>query len=432
MSETLTLSHNDILCARAKKVIPGGVNSPVRACLSVDSDPIYLKSADGAYVYDMDSNPYLDYVGAFGPHVLGHRHPKTLEALEQSLRFGTSFGACTKTEVEMAEFIVKNVKSIEMIRMVNSGTEATMSSIRLARAFTGRNKIIKFEGCYHGHCDSLMVKAGSGLTTFGIATSQGIPQVLTELTFSLPFNELKPVIQVMKEQGNDIACIILEPIIGNSGVILPEIQFLQGLRALADEYKCLLIFDEVMTGFRVSLGGAQELYNIEPDLTCLGKIIGGGLPVGAYGGKKKIMEMLSPIGSVYQAGTLSGNPLAMAAGLAQLKVMTQDNAYQVLKGKTEKLVNGIKEIIKTNNYPITINHTTGMFSLFFHKNEIHSYEDALKCDTKKFTQFWKKIKELGLFWPPSQFEACFISLAHSDSDIKKTISIIETALNSIM
>ena len=292
--------------------------------------------------------------------------------------------------------------------MVNSGTEATMSSIRLARAFTGRNKIIKFEGCYHGHCDSLMVKAGSGLTTFGIATSQGIPQVLTELTFSLPFNELKPVTQVMKDHGNDIACIILEPIMGNSGVILPEIQFLQGLRALADEYKCLLIFDEVMTGFRVSLGGAQELYNIEPDLTCLGKIIGGGLPVGAYGGKKKIMEMLSPIGAVYQAGTLSGNPLAMAAGLAQLKVMTQDNAYDVLKGKTEKLVNGIKEIIKTNNYPLTINHTTGMFSLFFHKNEIHSYEDALKCDTKKFTQFWKKIKELGLFWPPSQFEACFI------------------------
>ncbi len=432
MSETLTLSHNDILCARAKKVIPGAVNSPVRACLSVDSNPVYIKSADGAYIYDVDGNSYIDYVGGFGPHILGHRHPKVLEAMEQTLRFGVSYGACTKVEVEMAEFITKNVKSMEMVRMVNSGTEATMSSIRLARAFTKKNKIIKFEGCYHGHYDGLLIKAGSGLATLGIATSLGIPESTSNLTYSLPFNELKPVTQVFKEAGDDIACVILEPIIGNAGVILPELPFLQGLRKLCDDNNCLLIFDEVMTGFRVALGGAQELYNIETDLTCLGKIIGGGLPVGAFGGKKNIMEMLAPLGKVYQAGTLSGNPMALASGLAQLKVMTQDNAYEVLQQQTRKLVDGIKSVIKSHSYPLTVNHTTGMFSLFFSQNEINSYDDALKCDTKKFTKFWQKIKQLGLFWPPSQFEACFISLAHSDSDIKNTVEIIEKALSEIM
>lgn len=431
MSETIVLSNNDILYARAKKVLPGGVNSPVRACLAVEGEPLFIKNADGAFVFDVDGNSYIDYVGSFGPHILGHKHPRVLEALESGLRHGTSYGACCKAEVELAEFIVKAMPSIEMIRMVSSGTEAVMSAIRLARGFTKRSRILKFDGCYHGHVDGLLVKAGSGLATLNLPSSEGVPEATTSLTTSLPFNDVNAFNKFMKESGKEIACVIVEPIMGNCGVVLPKIEFLQGLREACNKYGALLIFDEVMTGFRVAKGGAQELYGIKADLTCLGKVIGGGLPIGAFGGRKEIMEMLAPLGPVYQAGTLSGNPLSMAAGLAQLKVMSQENLYENLKLKTEKFAKDLESIIKAGSHSIKINHVTGMLTIFFSNKDVVDYNTAIKCNTAMFGCLWRNLKEKNVFWPPSQFEAAFISIAHSDKDIDDTISIFESSLKSL-
>ncbi len=345
MSQTIQIKKSHRLFERAKQVIPGGVNSPARSCQAVGAMPVFIKGADGAHIYDVDGESYIDYVCSWGPMVLGHKHPQVMEAIEHALAHGTSFGAPCPAEVEMAELICKTMPSIEMIRMVNSGTEATMSALRLARAYTNKSMIIKFDGCYHGHADSLLVKAGSGLATLGIASSPGVPEELIKLTISLPYNNLDAVKKAFKEK-KDIAAVIVEPIVGNSGLILPQPGFLEGLRELCTANGALLIFDEVITGFRVAVGGAQELYKIKPDLTCLGKIIGAGMPVGAYGGKREIMEMIAPLGNVYQAGTLSGNPLAMAAGLAQFKALQSPLPYKMLEANTSRLAEGLKGLAK--------------------------------------------------------------------------------------
>ncbi len=426
MSETVQIKKSHRLFERAKQVIPGGVNSPVRSFLAVGTTPIFIKSADGAYLYDVDGETYVDYVGSWGPMVLGHRHPHVMEALEHALAHGTSYGAPCPDEVEIAELICKTMPSIEMVRMVNSGTEATMSAVRLARAYTKKSTIIKFNGCYHGHGDSFLIEAGSGLATLGIANSPGVPESIAKLTISLPYNNLDAVKKAFKEQ-KDIAAIILEPIVGNAGLIMPKPGFLEGLRELCTANDAVLIFDEVMTGFRVAKGGAQELYKIKPDLTCLGKIIGGGLPVGAYGGKKEIMEMIAPSGKVYQAGTLSGNPLAMAAGLAQLELLQSPLSYKMLETNTNRLAEGLKAI-KSKKVPLQIVHTTGMITVFFTKEPVIDLETAKTSDLDMFAKVWRHLIHNGIYWPPSQFEAAFLSTVHSKHDIDKTIQAFETAI----
>jgi glutamate-1-semialdehyde 2,1-aminomutase len=420
MSTTLLASRSKQLAERAEAVIPGGVNSPVRALKAVGASPIYFDRADGPYLTDVDGNRYIDYVGSWGPMVLGHCHPRVLEAIESTLAHGTSFGAPCRQEVEMAELICHLVPSIEMVRMVNSGTEATMSAIRLARAFTKRDIILKFEGCYHGHADSFLAKAGSGLATLGISSCPGVPEEATKLTVTIPFNDLDAVKKAFKEHSKEIAAVILEPVVGNAGLILPKEGFLQGLREITEKDGALLIFDEVMTGFRVALGGAQARFDIKPDLTTLGKIIGGGLPVGAYGGRKDIMEMIAPKGSVYQAGTLSGNPLAMAAGIAQLKMLQQAETYVKLNNKTELLATGLQELADKKG-GIKVAHITGMITVFFTDKEVVDFETAKKCDTDKFAKVWRKLAEKGIYWPPSQFEAAFVSTVHSSKDIEETV-----------
>jgi glutamate-1-semialdehyde 2,1-aminomutase len=415
------------LFLKSQEVIPGGVNSPVRAGRAVGVDPLFIQRADGCYLWGADGKRYIDYVCSWGPMILGHRPPEVIQAVRDALENGTSYGAPTELELNLAKMIVEAVPSIEMVRMVNSGTEATMSAIRLARGFTGRNMIIKFDGCYHGHSDSCLVSAGSGLATFGIPGSPGVPEDLARLTISLPFNDLEAVEVTVRRFGDRIAAIIVEPIAGNMGVVLPERGFLEGLREITRENGILLIFDEVITGFRVSPGGAQELYNIMPDLTCLGKIIGGGFPVGAYGGRRDVMSRVAPIGDVYQAGTLSGNPLAMAAGVATLTILKNREIYARLEEKSRFLFSGFVDAAKTAGVDITINRVGSMGAVFFGKNPIVDFDSVKQTETSKYTSFYKEMLAQRIYLAPSPFEALFVSLAHTEEIMKKTI---ESALNS--
>lgn len=428
----MNTQKSNFLFEKAKKLIPGGVNSPVRAFKSVGRNPLFISRASGSKIYDVDGNEYIDYVGSWGPMLLGHSHPKILEAIKKVSDDGTSFGAPTELEVKLAELIVQLMPSIEMVRMVNSGTEATMSAIRLARAYTGKNKIIKFEGCYHGHADTFLIKAGSGAMTFGIPDSPGIPEQIAENTLTAKFNDIKSVQELIEKNQNNIAAIIVEPVVGNMGCIPPKEGFLNSLRELCNREKIVLVFDEVMTGFRVAAGGAQELYNIKPDITTLGKIIGGGLPVGAYGGKKEIMELVAPSGPMYQAGTLSGNPIAMAAGYEMLSIIIKEkNIYKLLDDMSSKLETGVKEILKIFKLKYQINRVGSMFTLFFTDEEVYDYDSAKKSDTKKFTRYFNEMLERGIYLPPSQFEAAFISTAHSTEDINRTLQAFEETIKKI-
>jgi len=416
---------------RALGIIPGGVNSPVRAFKAIGVPPSFIDRAKGSKIFDVDGNEYIDYVCSWGPMILGHAHPKVVAALKKAITKGTSFGAPTPLEVELASKVKKAFPSMEMVRMVSSGTEAAMSAIRAARGYTGRAKIIKFEGCYHGHGDSLLVKAGSGATTFGIPDSLGVPEDLAKHTLTATYNDLESVKALVNQYSEQIACIIVEPVAGNMGVVLPERGFLEGLRKICDEKGILFIFDEVITGFRVAYGGAQELYKIKADMTCLGKIIGGGLPVGTYGGKKAIMDRVSPLGGVYQAGTLSGNPLAMTAGIATLELLRSKKSYEDLEKKTIYLTEKISECAEERGIPFTINRATGMFTLFFAEGPIRDYRTAKLSDTKRFARFFVEMMEQGIYLPPSQFEAWFLSLAHTQKDLDKTIEACDAAFKEI-
>jgi glutamate-1-semialdehyde 2,1-aminomutase len=409
------------LMEKAKRVIPGGVNSPVRAGKSVGVDPPFIAKAEGCFLWDVDGKQYIDYVCSWGPMILGHSYPEVLNAIEERLGKGTSYGAPTELEVEMAETIIDMVPSIEMVRMVNSGTEATMSAIRLARGYTGRDKIIKFEGCYHGHADSLLVSAGSGVATLGIPGCPGVPEVLAGHTISLPFNNLNEVVRSLEKFGPEVAAIIVEPIPGNMGVVLPDGAFLKGLKELCVKNQSLLIFDEVISGFRAGAGGAQAMYGISPDLTCLGKIIGGGLPVGAYGGRKEIMKKMAPEGDIYQAGTLSGNPLAMAAGLATLKVLKKGEIYQELEEKGRILFEGLEDAAKAAGLKVVTNRVGSLGTLFFTEGPVTDFASAKQGDGDMFKRFYADMLDQGIYLAPSPFEAWFISAAHDTGSIQKTI-----------
>lgn len=409
------------LFERARKVIPGGVNSPVRAGKAVGMDPPFVSRAEGCFLWDVEGKRYIDYVCSWGPMILGHAHPDVLKAVEERLSKGTSYGAPTELEVEMAEAIVGMVPSMEMVRMVNSGTEAAMSAIRLARGYTGRKKIIKFEGCYHGHADSLLVSAGSGVATLAIPGCPGVPEDIACQTLSVSFNRLEEVASAMEQYGREVAAVIVEPIPGNMGVVVPGEGFLSGLRDLASRYGSLLIFDEVITGFRVAPGGAQALYGITPDLTCLGKIIGGGLPVGAYGGKRAIMSRMAPEGDVYQAGTLSGNPLAMAAGLATLKLLRREGVYRELEDKGNYLFKGLAEAARSAGVKVVINRVGAMGSLFFGERPVTDFASAKASNAEVFKGFYAMMLDQGIYLAPSAFEAWFISIAHDKESLQKTI-----------
>ena len=411
--------------------IPGGVNSPVRAFNSVGGDPRFIKSGDGSRIQDMDGKTYIDYIGSWGPLILGHCPPKVQAALQKQISLGTSFGASTENEVILAEMIAEAFPSIEKVRFVNSGTEATMSAIRLARAFTGRYKIIKFDGCYHGHVDSLLVKAGSGVTTLGLPDSPGIIPQESGYTISIPYNNPEIIEYVLDRNRAEVAAIILEPIAGNMGTVLPTKIFLQRLRKLAREHGALLIFDEVITGFRLAYGGAQEILKLKPDITCLGKIIGGGLPVGAYGGRREIMKWIAPEGPVYQAGTLSGNPLAVAAGIATLKELKKKGNYEKLSRMTETLVKGLRKAADEAEVPIQINTIGSMFTVFFADSEVTDLATAKACDTRKYSSFFHALLEEGVYFPPSQFETSFVSLAHTKEDIQATITAAQKAYAAV-
>ena len=416
------------LFEKAQKVIPGGVNSPVRAFKGVGGTPVFIEKAQGAYVTDSEGKRYIDYVSSWGPMVLGHNHPAIIDAVLKAVPNGLSFGAPTAIEIELAELVCKLVPSIEMVRMVSSGTEATMSAIRLARGYTGRDKIIKFEGCYHGHSDSLLVKAGSGALTLGQPSSPGVPEDFAKHTLTCEYNNLDSVKQAFEQYPNEIACLIIEPVAGNMNCIPPKENFLQGLRDLCTQYGAVFIIDEVMTGFRVALGGAQAYYGVTPDLTTLGKIIGGGMPVGAFGGKKEIMEYIAPTGPVYQAGTLSGNPIAMSAGLACLTELAKEGNEQQLAEKTKTLAEGFKALADKHGIPFTVQYVGGMFGLFFTEQaKVESYADVMKCDVKAFNTFFHKMLEKGVYLAPSAFEAGFMSLAHSDEDIAYTLAMADQA-----
>ena len=417
---------------QAQSVIPGGVNSPVRAFKGVGGDPVFIDRANGAYIWDTDDKRYIDYVGSWGPMILGHAHPDVIKAVKTSAEKGLSFGAPTAIETEMAERICQLIPSIESVRMVSSGTEATMSAIRLARGFTGRDSIVKFEGCYHGHSDSLLVKAGSGALTLGVPSSPGVPACLAELTLTLTYNDLEQVRETFKNAGDKIACIIVEPVAGNMNCIPPVEGFLEGLREVCNEYGSVLIFDEVMTGFRTALGGAQSVYNIKPDLTTLGKVIGGGMPVGAFGGRRDIMEYIAPTGPVYQAGTLSGNPIAMAAGLKTLELISAEHFFEDLNTKVNTLVTGILQKAAKHNIPMTQNIVGGMFGLFFtHEEKVTNFAQATQCDVEKFQNFFHGMLEQGIYLAPSAYEAGFVSLKHSNEDIQATIDAADTVLGSL-
>ena len=416
------------LFKEAKLHMPGGVNSPVRAFKNIDGNPIFFKKAKGAYVFDADNNKYIDYIGSWGPMIMGHSHPEIIKAVSRQLQLGTSYGAPTSIESSTAVLIKECMPSIKKIRMVNSGTEATMSAVRLARGYTKRNKIIKFDGCYHGHVDSLLIKAGSGVTTFGLPDSPGIPKELAKQTLSCEFNNKEDFLKIFNKIKNDLAAVIVEPIAGNMGFIPADKSFLQLLRKKTSENKSLLIFDEVMSGFRVSLGGAQEIYKIKPDLTTLGKVIGGGLPVGAFGGRREIMDYLAPNGPVYQAGTLSGNPLAMAAGSKLIKLLIKNNPYKSLEVRASYLLNEMKKLFLEHGIPISIDQRGGMFGFFFSKDLPKNLNDVIKTNDKQFKRFLNKCIASGIYFAPSKFEAGFISTKHTKLEINHTISIIKKIL----
>jgi glutamate-1-semialdehyde 2,1-aminomutase len=415
-------SKSSALFAASKEVIPGGVNSPVRSFRSVGGTPPFIARAEGARLYDVDGNSYIDYCQSWGPLILGHAHPEITAALIDAVPRGTSYGAPTEAELLMARAVMNCLPSLEMVRMVNSGTEATMSAIRLARAYTKRNKIVKFIGCYHGHNDNLLVKAGSGATDLGVPDSPGVPASVAAGTLSVAFNDLEALEQVFKAYGEDIAAIITEPVVGNMGLVLPKPGYLEGLRRITSEYGALLIFDEVMTGWRVSHGGAQGYFGIDPDLTTFGKVIGGGLPVGAYGGKKRIMEMVAPAGPMYQAGTLSGNPLAMACGLKTLEILGRPGTYEKLTALTERLVSGLNGNMEKLGLPYRGKSIGSMFGLFFTDKEVVDYDTALTADTKLYGRYFHGLLRRGFFFAPSQFEAGFMSLAHTEADIDATVA----------
>lgn len=426
------MSRSEALFAEAQKYIPGGVNSPVRAFKGVSGTPIFFKRAKGAYLYDEDDRRYVDYVGSWGPMITGHGDERVLAALRDQLEQGTGFGAPTEVETAMARKVCELMPSIDLVRMVNSGTEATMSAIRLARGYTRRDTIVKFEGCYHGHVDSLLVKAGSGALTLGVPNSPGIPASLAEHTLTVRFNDIDSVREVFRERGDEIAAVIVEPVAGNMNCIPPVAGFLEGLREVCDRHGSVLIFDEVMSGFRVALGGAQERYGVTPDLTALGKIIGGGLPVGAFGGKREIMEQLSPLGPVYQAGTLSGNPLAMRAGLTLLEAISEPGFYDRLTTNAEALMAGLRQAADKTGIPMTLQGVGGMFGIFFtDKSSVAHFEDVMACDTERFGKFFHGMREAGFYLAPSAFEASFISSAHTDEDIEATIAAAERVLKTL-
>jgi glutamate-1-semialdehyde 2,1-aminomutase len=416
------------LYAKAQKVMPGGVNSPVRAFNAVGGEPLFIKSAKGCTITDVDGNEFIDYVSSWGPLIFGHAHPRIVEAISRQAELGTSYGASTELEIELAEKVVNAVPSIDVVRMVNSGTEAVMSALRLARGITGRDKIIKFEGCYHGHVDSLLVKAGSGLASLGIPECPGIVSSLAEKTLNLPFNDAEQVRQLFAKEGSEIAALIVEPITGNMGAIPPAPGFLETLREETKKAGALLIFDEVMTGFRVSLGGAQNLFGVTPDITCLGKIIGGGLPVGAYGGSKEVMDHISPVGSVYQAGTLSGNPLAMAAGNVMMNLLSEPNVYDLLEKKSKKLCDGLKKNVQELEISAQFTRVGSMFSMFFTDQKIENFDSVKTCDTEFFKRYFNALLEEGVYIAPSQFEVGFMSAIHSDEEIDQTIAVSLKAL----
>lgn len=411
--------------------MPGGVSSPVRAFKSVGGQPIVFESVKGAYIRDVDGNEYIDYVGTWGPAICGHAHPEVIAALHDALDKGTSFGAPCVQENILAEMVIDAVPSIEMVRFVNSGTEACMSVLRLMRAFTGRDKIIKFEGCYHGHADMFLVKAGSGVATLGLPDSPGVPKTTTNNTLTAPYNDLEAVKALFVENPDSIAGVILEPVVGNAGFIVPDAGFLEGLRELTKEYGSLLMFDEVMTGFRIAYGGAQEKFGITPDLTTLGKVIGGGLPVGAYGGRADIMAMVAPAGPMYQAGTLSGNPLAMTAGIKTLELLQRPGTYEYLDKVTKSLTEGLLKVARDAGHSVSGGHISAMFGMFFTGTPVHNYEDAKKADVAKFGRFHRGMLERGVYLAPSQFEAGFTSLAHTEADIERTLAAAKEVLASL-
>jgi glutamate-1-semialdehyde 2,1-aminomutase len=419
------------LFQKALKLMPGGVNSPVRAFRAVGGDPVFIASGKGSSIVDVDNRSYIDYVLSWGPLILGHSHPEVVEALTKALARGTSFGACTEGEIELAERIHDAYPSIERVRLVNSGTEATLSALRVARAATGRERILKFEGCYHGHGDSLLVKAGSGVATLGLPDSPGVPRALAELTVTVPFNDPAALEEAFRVHSNQLAAVILEPVVGNAGCIPPQAGFLEKLRGLTAGQGTVLILDEVMTGFRVAYGGAQELFKIQPDLTTLGKIIGGGLPVGAYGGKASLMDWVAPAGPVYQAGTLSGNPLAVTAGLKTLEILRRPGTYERLEGVSNYLAGGLATAAAKAGVPLTVNRVGSMFTCFFTNDSVTDYASAKKADTARFARFFRSLLGRGVYFPPSQFEAAFVSTAHHESDVATTVEAAAKAFEEI-
>ena len=423
--------RSTLLYERAKKRIPGGVNSPVRACRSVGRNPLFIDRAQGSRMIDSDGNEFIDFVGSWGPLILGHRHPAVIEAIEKALERGVSFGAPVDLEVELAEMVAEAVPSVEMVRMVNSGTEATMSAIRAARAFTKRDLLVKFDGCYHGHADTLLVAAGSGVATLNIAGSPGVPEDTIRQTVSLPYNDTEGFSRFMAEQGGRVAAVIVEPVAGNMGLVPPHPAFLEALREQTRKNGSILIFDEVMTGFRLSYGGAQALYGVTPDMSCFGKIVGGGMPVGAYGGKKEIMAQIAPEGPVYQAGTLAGNPLAMAAGIATLKELGKPGFYEALEERSARLSDGILRLAEQLGVPLAVNRVGSMMSFFFTDQPVNNFEDAKTSDLDRFTEYYNRMLKKGIYLPPSQFEALFVSAAHETADADLVLAAAEDALSRL-
>jgi len=425
------MDRNKDLFEKSLNTIPGGVNSPVRAFGSVGGTPIFFKKARGSRLWDENDKEYIDYINSWGPMILGHAHPQVIQAVQSVAEDSLSFGAPTARELEMAETIVNLVPSIEQVRLVSSGTEATMSAIRVARGFTGRDTIVKFEGCYHGHADALLVKAGSGALTFGQPSSAGVPEDFAKHTLTLPYNDTDALVELFKKMGSNIACVIIEPVVGNMNLIIPHEEFLKTLRSLCSEHGSILIFDEVMTGFRVSLGGAQELFGILPDMTTLGKVIGGGLPVGAFGGRKDIMQKLAPIGPVYQAGTLSGNPVAVAAGLETLRLIQKENFYEDLARMTHTLVTGLEDASKACNHAFSARNVGGMFGLYFSEEAPDSFDEVMASDREKFKQFFHHMLDEGIYFGPSAFEAGFVSAAHTQEDIQATLNAAQKAFKKL-